>query len=151
MTTDHAAFIHQLLNTPGWLQFIGDRNVRNEAEAYAYINKINENPAINYWTVCLPDEPAPIGVISLVQRDFLEFPDLGFAFLPAFSGKGYALEAASAVLHHLRTESHYPRLYAVAFPDNTSSIKLLIKLGFHFKSTEEFEHREKLVYSIDIA
>ena len=151
LTLDHAVFIQQLLNSPGWLQFIGDRNVRTEAEAYAYINKINENPSITYWTVSLPGEPAPIGVISLIQRDYLEFPDIGFAFLPEFNGQGYAFEAASAVLDHLRTESNYPQLYAAALPGNTSSIKLLIKLGFHFERSENFEHQEKLLYSIDIA
>jgi RimJ/RimL family protein N-acetyltransferase len=148
---DHAAFIQQLLNTAGWLQFIGDRNVRSEAEAYAYINKINENPAVTYWTVTLSAEPATIGVISLIQRDYLEYPDIGFAFLPEFNGQGYAFEAASAVLDHLRAESNYPQLYAAALPDNTASIKLLIKLGFHFERSANFEHREKLLYSIDIA
>ena len=147
---DHAAFIHQLLNTPGWLEFIGDRNVRSEAEAYTYINKINENPAVNYWTVCLPDEPAPIGVISLIQRDYLDFPDIGFAFLPEFGGNGYAFEAASAILDHLRGESHYPRLYAVTLPGNTASIRLLVKLGFHFQRPETFEHQEKLLYRLDM-
>ena len=151
MTSDHAAFIQQLLNTPGWLQFIGDRNVRSEAEAYAYINKINENPTVTYWTVSLPDETPSIGVISLIQRDYLEYPDIGFAFLPEFSGRGYAFEAASAVLDHLRTESNYPQLYAATLPDNTASIKLLIKLGFHFERSENFEHQEKLLYSIHIA
>lgn len=151
LTLDHAAFIQQLLNTPGWLQFIGDRNVRSEAEAYAYINKINENPAITYWTVSLPEEVAPIGVISLIQRDYLDFPDIGFAFLPEFGGKGYAFEAASAILDHLRTDLNYPRLYAAALPDNTASLKLLIKLGFHFERSEEFERREKLLYSISLA
>ena len=151
MTLDHAEFIQQLLNTPGWLQFIGDRNVRSEAEAYAYIKKINENPAVTYWTVSLPDEPAPVGVISLIQREYLDYPDIGFAFLPEFSRRGYAFEAATAVLDHLRTESNYPQLYAAVLPENTASIQLLIKLGFHFERSETFEHREKLLYGIDIA
>jgi len=140
-----------LLNTPGWLEFIGDRNVRDEAGAYAYINKINENPAVNYWTVCLPGKPAPIGVISLIQRDYLDFPDLGFAFLPEFGRNGYAFEAASVLLDHLRAESHYPRLYAVVFPENTASIRLLVKLGFHFERPERLEDREKLLYSLDMS
>ena len=151
LTLDHAAFIEKLLNSPGWLQFIGDRNVRSEAEAYAYINMINKNPSITYWTVSLPDNPAPIGVISLIQREYLEFPDIGFAFLPEFSGQGYAYEAASAVLDHLRTGSNYSQVYAAALPVNTASIKLLIKLGFHFERSAHFEDKEKLLYSIAIS
>jgi len=151
LTLDDAAFIRQLLNTPGWLEFIGDRNVSSEAEAYAYINKINENPAVNYWTVCLPDIPAPIGVISLIQRDYLDSPDLGFAFLPEFGGKGYAFEAASIILDHLRVQARYPRLYAIALPENTASIRLLVKLGFHFERPDRFEQQEKLLYSLDMS
>ena len=62
-----------------------------------------------------------------------------------------SFEAASAVLDHLRTDPTYPQLYAAVLPDNTASMRLLIKLGFHFERSENFEHREKLLYSIDIA
>ena len=41
-----AEFMLQLLNTDGWLKFIGDRNVHSIEEAAAYIQKFVTNPQI---------------------------------------------------------------------------------------------------------
>lgn len=38
-TVEDAAFILELLNSPKWLKFIGDRNVKSIAEAEAYIKE----------------------------------------------------------------------------------------------------------------
>ena len=38
-TNTDTDFIIALLNSPGWLQFIGDRNVRTKEEAVAYLEK----------------------------------------------------------------------------------------------------------------
>src|SRR5687768_16703613 len=37
LTYDDAAFIVRLMNTPGWLAFIGDRDVRSEEAARSYL------------------------------------------------------------------------------------------------------------------
>jgi len=70
---------------------------------------------------------------GLVKRDTLEHPDLGFAFLPEAWGKGYAFEAASAVLKHTQDALSLSRILAITNPDNDASIKLLGRLGFQFE------------------
>ena len=89
------------MNTPGWLKFIGERNVRSPEYALEYINRILHNENVAYWTVKLKPNSIPIGVITLIKRDYLPHHDIGFAFLPEYSGKGYAYEATSAVMHEL--------------------------------------------------
>ena len=42
-------FIHELVNTKGWLQFIGDRNIHSKEAAIAYIDKIKGMPNFYYW------------------------------------------------------------------------------------------------------
>jgi len=131
-------FILRLLNQPSFLRFIGDKKVRTVEDARNYIQT---GPVDNYkrygfgqYLVQLKDSNKPIGMCGLVKRDTLEDPDLGFAFLPEAWGKGYAFEAASAVLAHSRDALTLNRVLAIAIPDNEASIKLLNRLGFEFES-----------------
>jgi RimJ/RimL family protein N-acetyltransferase len=71
----------------------------------------------------------PIGLVGLVKRDYLPEPDLGFALLDAYAGRGLAYEAASAVLPLARAQG-LQRLLAITDPDNRRSIGLLHRLGF---------------------
>lgn len=147
---DDTAFIQRLLNTPGWLRFIGDRNVHNEEDARLYIDKVNQNPTITYWSVSIDGQSGPIGIITLIRREYFEFPDLGFAFLPESGGEGYAFEAASAIIDLIREEGICRRLLAVTLPDNKASIRLLRRLGFDFESFVNVDDRERLLYYINL-
>src|SRR6267142_5225976 len=79
---DDAEFIFELVNTPDWIRFIGDRNVKSKADASVLIERITDNPNVNYWVVKTKDQLTAVGIISFVKRDYLDFHDLGFAFLP---------------------------------------------------------------------
>lgn len=75
-------FVFELLNTEGWLKNIGDRNIRLEKDAREYIQKVNSNSHITHWTVRLKKEGLPIGLVTIIKRDYLPSKDVGFAFLP---------------------------------------------------------------------
>ena len=126
-------FILQLLNTPGWLTFIGDRNIHSVEDAIAYINKINSTPDFTYWTVRLKGSKQPVGVISFLKRNYLPHFDIGFAFLPHYCRHGYAYEAAKEVLSMVIRLPEHRVVLATTTPGNVNSVKLLTKLGFHFK------------------
>jgi RimJ/RimL family protein N-acetyltransferase len=72
----------------------------------------------------------PIGICGLVQRDFLQDVDLGFAFLPRYRGSGFAFEAAHAVIEFATQQMGVDRVVAIVSESNENSIKLLKKLGF---------------------
>src|SRR5215218_4924840 len=81
--SDHG-FILELVNTEGWLQFIGDRNIHSKDDAIRYIQKIDEAQNFTYWVVRTKETGAPpMGIVSFLKRDYLEHFDLGFAFLPS--------------------------------------------------------------------
>lgn len=132
LSEEDTRFILELLNTEGWIKYIGNRNVNSENDAVAYIQKINQNTDITYWTVSLNQTKKSIGLVTLIKRDYLEYNDIGFAFLPDFSGKGYAYEAVNAVLRNLEEYNSLENILAITLPKNTTSIKLLEKLGFKF-------------------
>jgi [ribosomal protein S5]-alanine N-acetyltransferase len=140
-------FIMALVNTKGWLNFIGDRNVHSTEEAIAYIHKIMSTRDLFYWVVKVKDGNTPVGIISFIKRSYLESFDIGFAFLPEFSGKGYAYEAAKTILSMVSRHPEYYPVLATTVPQNEKSIRLLAKLGLHFKKEIEVEEERFFVYS----
>jgi [ribosomal protein S5]-alanine N-acetyltransferase len=130
LTLDDSEFILELVNSPGWLQFIGDRNVRSKEEAINYVQKIMANPSIKYWVVKIKESGIRVGIITFIKRVELDYPDIGFAFLSRFSKQGYAREATEAVLRDVNKE--HACLLAITMKENTSSIRLLERLDFHF-------------------
>ena len=137
MTPDDAAFMLELLNGDAWLRFIGDRGVRTLIDARRYILDgpvaMVERLGFGFYIVALQENGCPIGVAGLAKRDFLDDVDIGYAFLPAYWGKGYAFEAASAVLAYAVEELGLRRIVATVRAENASSIGLLNKLGLRFE------------------
>lgn len=129
-----AAFLVALLNDPSWLENIGDRGVRSQADAERYIRDTIWAPyqAAGYgmYAVQLRSAQKPIGICGLVKRDFLSAPDLGVALLPDFTGFGYASEVARAVMAHAHGTLGIQQLYALVRRGNHRSIRLLERLGF---------------------
>jgi len=130
---DDHAFMRALVNTPGWIEFIGDRNVHSEADALAYIDRIMNTENLYYWVARTREGNTPIGVISFLKRSYLEHFDIGFAFLPEFQGAGYALEGARGVLDMVRGHPEYHPVLATILPHNVNSVRLLGKLGLRFE------------------
>ena len=133
LALNDADFIFKLVNTAGWIKFIGDRNVKNKADAEQYIQKIMSNADVSYWIVTLQQTNTAIGVVTLIKRNYLDNSDIGFAFLPAYAKQGYAFEATLEVLTDLLKPAEHTTLLATTLPDNLSSIQLLKKLGFIFE------------------
>jgi RimJ/RimL family protein N-acetyltransferase len=136
-TIDDAEFILTLLNEPSFLRYIGDKQVRNPEDARQYI--LN-GPVASYerngFGLCLvelKESHTPIGMCGLIKRAELPDPDIGFALLPDFVNKGFAFEAAAAVLQDARERLTLQRILAITTPDNEASIKLLQRLGFRFE------------------
>lgn len=138
LAVEDAPFMLGLLNEPSWLRFIGDRGVRTLEDARSYLLKgpidMYERLGFGlYATALKEDESAPIGICGLVKRDGLEDVDIGFAFLPKFWGKGYAHEAASAVMVYAKNVVRLTRIVAITAADNESAARLLEKVGLRFE------------------
>lgn len=142
LTHDDAQFVLGLLNEPSFLRYIGDKKVRNLEDAWQYILTgpvaMYERYGFGLCLVELKESKTPIGMCGLVKREELPDPDLGFALLPDFWNKGFAFEAAVAVLHDARGRLRLERILAITSLDNEASIGLLQRLGF------EFQHVMKL-------
>lgn len=90
ITREDGNFILELVNSNGWLKYIGDRNVRDVTDAEKYIQKILNNNKYFYNVIQLNDTGESVGIITFLYRDNQKYPDIGFAILPKFEKKGYA-------------------------------------------------------------
>ena len=149
-TEEDAPFVLRILNTPGWLQFIGDRNVKTleVAEAYTKEKLIGAYTRFGFgmYAVKLKDTLEIIGMCGLVKRDHLEHADIGYAFLPEFTGQGYAREAATAVMEYANRVLGLQPLLAIVTPTNNSSIRLLEKLNFAFQRRVALNGEELMLF-----
>lgn len=132
-----AAFILELLNEPAWLRHIGDKGVATLQSAERYIDRgpveMYRRLGFGLYLVELKGIGEPIGICGLIKRDALDDVDLGFALLSRFWGKGYAFEAASAVVSYGERVLGLARIVAIVSRDNHPSTRLLEKLGFCFE------------------
>lgn len=146
---EDADFILRLVNTPYWLEFIGDKGVRTTKEARNYLL---DGPMMSYqengfglWLVELKNSNTPIGMCGLVNRDELENSDIGFALLPNHSNLGYGYEMASATLNFGRYNLGIEKIDAITDPRNFASIRLLNKIGLTFEKTVQLPNDEAVL------
>ena len=155
-TVEDAAFLLELWNDPSWIRNIGDRGVRTIEDARASIAsgavEMYAKWGYGFYLIELKDGGIPLGICGFAKRDFLEDPDIGYALLPRYWGKGYAYEAAAAVMEYGRSVLGFTRIAAFTSEDNESSGKLLEKLGLQFKKLIAYPGGGEMVrlYSIDV-
>lgn len=134
---EDAEFVLQLLNEPSFIQYIGDKGVRtvDDAKRYLLSGPLDSYVSFGYglYVVELKDAGKPVGMCGLVRRDNLDDADIGYAFLEPYRSKGYALESAEAIMIHARETLGLERVVAIVTPGNSSSIKLLEKIGLTFE------------------
>lgn len=127
----------ELLNTPKWLSFIGDRNVHTLEEAKAYIaEKMSpqmKRLSFSNNVVFRKEDGVKIGCCGLFDREGVDGLDIGFAFLPDYEKNGYAYESASKMLELAFTTYGQTVIHAITIKPNLSSQRLLNKLGLSFK------------------
>jgi RimJ/RimL family protein N-acetyltransferase len=137
LSIDDAGFILELLNEPSFIRNIGDKGVRTLPDARRYIL---DGPVASYqrygfglYVVALKESGQPIGLCGLVKRESLSDVDIGFAFLPEYWSRGYALESAAAVKAYGHEVLGLERLVAITNPENEGSIRVLEKIGLKYQ------------------
>ncbi len=138
-TVEDAPFILRLMNTPKWLKFIGDRNIKTLENAQTYIvaKMIPQLQQLGYsnYTMVRKADTKKIGSCGLYDREGLDGIDLGFALLPEYEGQGYAFEASDRLARAAIQEFGLTRLTAITTKNNKGSQHLLKKLQFKLADT----------------
>jgi RimJ/RimL family protein N-acetyltransferase len=131
-----AKFIVELLNSPGWLKCIGDRNVKTITDAENYLKN---GPLTAYqkygYGLSMAEKiegDEPIGMCGIIIRPKMALPDIGFALLPNFEGMGFGVEIAKATIEYSKTHLFIAKICAITTLDNLNSMRLLEKIGMNF-------------------
>lgn len=111
---------------------------QNEAKSRA------ESPA--FLAVCLKENNKLIGNIYFAKQEFKTW-EIGYVFNRSYQGRGYATEAANAVIAYGFNTRGARRIVAMCNPLNTASWRLLERLGMrregHLKQNIYFKKDEK--------
>ena len=147
---DHdAEFILELLNQPSWLEFIGDRGVRNLDDARAYIKNgplaMIKQHGFGLYLTEIKSSKIPIGLCGLLKRETLQDVDLGFAFHSDYWGQAYAKEAASACVDYARGQLSLERLVAITLSTNQASIALLKAIGMQYEKEISLDNSDEVL------
>ena len=139
ITIEDAQFVLRLVNEPSFVSNIGDKGVRNLNDAERFIQDgywtNQERPGHGMFLVALKDGGDPIGGCGLLYRKALDVTDIGFAFLPEYWNRGFAYEAAEAIMEYGHSSLGVKKIVGLTSADNLGSIKLLQKLGLDFDKT----------------
>ena len=128
--------------------------MRDETDALRYLA---EGPRASYaangfglWRVERREDGVVVGMCGLIRRETLPHPDLGYAYLPAHRGRGYAVEAGAAVLRHGFEELGLPRILAIVTEANAGSVRVLEKPGMRKQGgLQDFGNGPLAVHAVD--
>lgn len=156
ISSDDAEFILELYNSPKFIEFIGDRNIKNTEDASSYIIQKflpqYEKLGFGNYLITRKSDEKKIGAVGIFEREGLDVHDIGFSFLPEFEGNGYGFESASKLLETVIQEFNLKKISAITTKTNFSSQKLIEKLGLKYKKivTLPGDDVELLYYEISI-
>lgn len=161
----HVDFIFELFNSPSFIAAVGDTGMTTRDLARGRIQAfVNTHEKIGYGQYLISLKPdnsssfylsnaTPIGAVSLLLREgFYSVPDIGFAITPSEHGKGYASEAATALMEYARKEHGVTQFTGYTRPGNIGSRKTMEKCGLKFwgeMKLRRFEGRVDAVYCSD--
>jgi ribosomal-protein-alanine N-acetyltransferase len=84
------------------------------------------------WAIADPASDACFGMVCYHHREPRNKRlELGYILAPRHHGRGFGTEAVRAVLHYCVGELGAHRVQAFIHPENTASIRLVERLGFH--------------------
>jgi RimJ/RimL family protein N-acetyltransferase len=97
---------------------------------------------IGALAICRREEGDVIGYCALVVgRATFDEPEIAYELLRRFHGRGYATEAARALVDAAAATGRH-RLWSTTRPWNTASLRVLDKIGFHRDHTSTDERGE---------
>ncbi len=150
-TLKDAPFFLELTNTPNWIKYIGDRNLKTVQDVEEYIKnrtlRSYSEFEFGFYKLQLKNEnQKSIGTCGLIKRETLDDVDIGFAMLPEYESKGFGYESSLAIMELAQHKFNLKRILAITLAINKKSIKLIEKLGLTFeKKVKPFEDDEELL------
>jgi RimJ/RimL family protein N-acetyltransferase len=142
--------IHAMRNDADVMRYIREVSLAREESAkwMDLISALWENEGIGYCAVVEKETGDVAGWCGTWKIPETGEIEVGYAIAKEKWGNGYATEAAAAAVDHAFRRLKLERIVAVAYPENTASIRVMEKLGMKFVRTGEFYAKELVQYAI---
>lgn len=122
-------------------------SVLKRSESDFLVQRIEEHFAAHdfgLWVLEIPGELPFAGFVGLLrvafEAHFTPAVEIGWRLVPAAWGKGYATEAAQAVLSHAFETLQMSEIVSFTAAANQRSQAVMRRLGMHTRVTDNFEH-----------
>lgn len=151
LTHADAPVINRLFSDPQVIEFMSEPPLETDEKAIALIDWLNGhfiNQVAARWGITVQGEDSVIGTIGFHHWDREHrHADLGYDLLPEYWGRGYATEAACAVVGWCFDKLDLNRMQADCTVGNERSERVMRKLGFQYEGTwrEQYWEHERFV------
>ncbi|QTD42997.1 GNAT family N-acetyltransferase [Sporosarcina sp. Te-1] len=119
--------VHAYTSDPNVMKYIPE-GVFSERDAKEFVYK-NRGKDAEKFPVILQEEDILIGHIAFHKYFGEHTYEIGWVFNPNYHNKGYASEAAQAILEYGFTEMNLHRIIATCQPENPPSYRVMEKIG----------------------
>lgn len=131
------------------MRFIRAPQTRREsADWIQMVSSRWETTGIGFCAVIEKSSDEFVGWCGLWRLKETDEIEIGYAVAKDFQGKGYATEAAAAVLGYGFETLRLKKIVAVARPENAASRRVMEKLGMRYDYTGEFYSKQLVHYTI---
>lgn len=139
-----AEALFEMDSNPNVHLYLGNEPLTDIEDCHGYIEHIQNQyikNGIGRFVIVLKETNETIGwagikfITEEEENGHINFHDIGYRLQEKHWRKGYALEAATAWLHHAFTIMKIPTIYASAHVDNLGSNTILKKIGLQQKGT----------------
>jgi RimJ/RimL family protein N-acetyltransferase len=156
-TREDVSALLRLVSDPAFASTVreiphNEDDVREYLEAECAVLEPELNKCFNLL-IELKEDHRVVGLVTLVPRKHSQ-GQIGYALHKGDRGRGYASEAAQALVDHAFADMGFHRIYADTRADNVASWRVMERLGMireaHFREAvqEEGDWRDLVVYAV---
>lgn len=150
LSVDDTYYFHLLNEDPEVIQYTGDVSFKNTEAARQFLAGYDhyEKYGLGRWAVIRKVDNAFLGWCGLKYSPDKNEHDIGFRFFKQYWNMGYATEAAKKCIEVGFNTFKLPFIVGRVMKKNTTSIKVLEKIGFTLVSDYNFEGHEGYLFKI---
>ncbi len=138
ISTEHFDTFYRIHSNEQVMYYAYLDKFETESEARASFEKVINSKSIVMYVVYEKESDVPIGIVEYVSDNHIaDTVEIGYFLLPEFWHRGYGSEMARWMLSDYFTHTSNDRLWASCHCKNTTSEKLMIKLGFTKESVNK--------------
>lgn len=135
--------LEKTVGDPAMMVYLGGaENAEKIAERQVKFEGLADSGDGRMFKIVDEDTGEPVGSVGYWDKDWREQQvyETGWFVLPAFQGRGIAVEATNQVIAMARSEAKHRFLHAFPSVENAASNAICRKLGFTLVEEHEFEY-----------